>query len=147
MTKCASLERIPKRETPLKAALMAEIRMALPRYQAFRHEDVRSIGIPDLSVTGHKITSWWEAKHATPDFFTFGLQELTCKRLAVAGFCRYIVWYEVGDDLRTLIVHPRDLHSLTPEAEAAGHDHRFVATFMRQVHEHPAVRLRDRIID
>lgn len=138
---------IPKREAELKSALMEEIAFSLHRYWAFRHEDIRRKAIPDISLTGHKFTSWWEAKHATPTFFSFGLQELTCRRLAVAGYCRYIVYFEVGCDLRTLIVHPRHLHELTPEVEVPGHDHRFVAEFMRKVHEDPAVRLRERIID
>lgn len=126
---------------------MDEVRTLLPapRYMAFRHEDVRSVGIPDISVTSHRFTSWWETKHATPDFYTFGLQELNCKRLAQVGFCRYIIWFETPEVCKTLIVHPKHLTDLTPEAEAVGHDHHFITEFMRSVHECPAVRLRDRI--
>jgi len=139
--------KIPKREGELRSQLMDEIAIVLPipRYIAFRHEDVRSIGIPDISLTGHKFQSWWETKHATPDFYSFGLQELTCKRLAQVGYCRYIIYFETAAGCKTLIVHPKHLTDLTPEAEASGHDHRFVAEFMKSVHECAAVRLRDKI--
>lgn len=107
----------------------------LPTFVTLRHEDVRSIGIPDLSVTGGGQTTWWEFKHAVPKYPTFGLQELMMKRLAAHGYCRYVVWWEVGADLRTLIVHPLALKDMVSEVEFHGHDHAAVVAFIQQVHQ------------
>lgn len=127
---------MPKRETPLKAALMKVMRTELPRFVVMRHEDRWTSGIPDFSVDGAGRTSWYEVKHADPEFDSEGIQELTCLRLAVASYCRYVIYYENKDgaEKRTMIVHPKHLHALIPEASVPGYSHAFVAAYIRRVH-------------
>jgi hypothetical protein len=125
-------------ESDLKSPLVRELRHTLPYFVIQRHEDVRTCGIPDLSVTGHKKTTWWEIKNAIPDYPSYGLQELTCQRLEAHGYCRYIIYWEVGGQKRTLIVSPARLKVPkafdTPEAECPGHDHKWVTQFIERVH-------------
>jgi len=80
----------------------------------------------------------WEFKHATPDFDSPGLQELTCMRLAASGHCRYVIWQESrhGSGKRTLIVHPDKVHdkSLVHEDACVGFDHRWLVEYIRKAH-------------
>jgi hypothetical protein len=115
---------------------MEMIKLHLPGFVAIRHEDVRRSGIPDLSLTGHGKDSWLEIKHGDPDFDSEGIQELTMLRLAAAGYARYLIYMEDkdGGNKRTLIVHPKHLGDLEPEAGCMGHDHRWVVEFLRERH-------------
>ena len=123
-----------KDESGLKSALMRQIKIGLPGFVALRHEDVRTSGIPDLSLTRYGRTSWWEFKHAAPNFVSSGIQELTMLRLATAGRAWYVVWHEYGSLKETLIVRPKNLKALTPEASCMKFNHLFVIEFMRKVH-------------
>src|SRR6266852_4323907 len=115
-----------KQESFLKSQLMATIRRELPNFVALRHEDVRTSGIPDLSMTGYGKTSWWEVKHATPTFSSNNLQELILMRLAATVTAYYILYHELKGNKRTLIVHPKQLNNLLPETGCSGFDHLFV---------------------
>ncbi|MCR4301824.1 MAG: hypothetical protein NUV51_09460 [Sulfuricaulis sp.] len=125
-----------KQESLLKSALVRTLKEQLPGFIVLRHEDVRTSGIPDISVTGGGRTSWIEVKHATPHLETRGIQELTCLRLAGAGFCRYLVYQENkrGNGKRTLIVHPKHIGDMLPETFCVGYDHRWVAEYLRKIH-------------
>jgi hypothetical protein len=125
-----------RNESKLKSSLMDIIRTQLPGFVAIRHEDVRRSGIPDLSLTGHGKVSWVEIKHGDPHFDSEGIQELTMLRLAVAGYARYLIYMEDkdGGNKRTMIVHPKKLGTLEPEAECKGHDHRWVTEFFKRRH-------------
>lgn len=122
-------------ESALKSKFMLELKQ-VPGFVALRHEDVRTAGIPDLSVTGHGRTTWWEFKHADPVIRSFRYQELTMQRLATAGFARYVIWLQHanGTAKRTLIVHPRQFDVLRTEHWCSGFDHHFVVDYMKQVH-------------
>ena len=126
---------VNKQESTLKGNLMTHLR-AMKGYLPIRHEDVSTSGIPDISITGYNFTSWLEVKHATPSFKSPGIQELMCLRLAAAGHCRYLIYYEKGAIKRTLIIHPKHLKDLQPEAFCIGFDHEFVVDYIRQIHEH-----------
>lgn len=128
---------MPKRETALKKALMTELRDRLPGFVHQRHEDKFAVGWPDLSCIGFARTSYLEVKHATPNFDSIERQELTMLRLAAASFyARYLVYFEnkSGTLKRTLIVHPKRIHDLFPEASTTGHDHRWVAEHILRIH-------------
>lgn len=120
-------------ESYLKSALMKELKLQLPGFVALRHEDVRSAGIPDMSLTGGGRTTWWEFKLAAPRFASRGIQELTMLQLAAAGFARYVVWEEKRSVMRTLIVHPKRIGTLMPEDWCTGFDMQFIVDFMRKV--------------
>jgi len=115
---------------------MQELRLMLPGFVALRHEDVRTCGIPDLSLTGLNKTTWWEFKYGHPDFSSHGIQELIMLRLAAAGFARYVLWMEVGNGVETtLIVHPKKLKDLEWEVAIPRFDHKAVVSYMKAVHE------------
>ena len=123
-----------KQEQFIRSNLMAQLKMELPGFVFLRHEDVRQNGHPDLSATGIAKTTWWEIKHGTPDFETNGIQELTMLRLAAAGYARYIVFEERKEIQRTLIIHPRHIATVSPEASTIGFDYKWVANYIREVH-------------
>ena len=72
-------------ENTIKDELVKRLRRAAPRFVVFRHEDRFTAGIPDISMTGRGATSWWEVKYLNPRLHSYGLQELTMKRLASPG--------------------------------------------------------------
>lgn len=123
-------------ESGLKAALLKEMRLQLPGFVIQAHADGLRSGVPDWSVDGNGRTSWLEFKHATPDFSSRGIQELTMLRLAAASYARYVVWWEnaQGTGKRTLIVHPKNLKDLVPEAWCVGHNHRWLVEWIRARH-------------
>ena len=127
-------------ESRLKSELMLSIKMRLPHFLALRHEDVRTRGIPDMTVTGNGRTTWFEIKHGTPLFESEGYQELTCRRLASKGFCRYVVYREnaAGADKVTMIVHPdqvaRGQWQMEAEVTVQGYNHTFVADYIHDTH-------------
>lgn len=116
-----------------------------PSFVVFSHQEVRRNGVPDISVDGNGVASRWEFKHATPYFQNRGIQLITCKRLAEANHCMYVIYYEQADGsgAKTLIVHPRDMPPMGPRVsatgmfhdhQAVGHDHRFVVRMIRKAH-------------
>ena len=124
-----------RNESILKSKLMVQLKLDLLSFVALRHEDVRTSGIPDLSLTGFGRTSWWECKHGDPTFASTGIQELTMLRLAAAGYARYIIWEEKRGIERTLIVHPKHLADLEPESWCVGFDMHWLVQQMRHVHD------------
>lgn len=128
---------VGKEENELKAKLVEKIRLDIPRAVICAHQEIRNVGWPDLEVNLAARTSHWECKHGTPNFESHGRQELTMLRLAAASFyARYIIWHSDRDgrNKRTLIVHPKYIGSLEPEAFCIGFDHHFVTQHMRKVH-------------
>lgn len=130
--------RVPKREAELKAAFTKELHRQLPGFISLLQA---TAGAPDRSITGAGRTTHWEFKHATPTFDSPGLQELLCMRLAHAGYCRYVFWWEgaTGIGQRTMIVTPKNVHErqnwlLVPEEVTPGFDHRWLVKFIGQVH-------------
>jgi hypothetical protein len=66
-------------EASVRAALVKKLR-AYKDWVVLRHEDHYTSGIPDISVTGNKITSWWECK-----------LKQQYKSLSTKGIQRYLV--------------------------------------------------------
>jgi len=126
-----------KNETGLRSRQVDAFKLGLPRYVILRHEDVRTVGMPDMSLTGCSKTSWIEFKHGTPDFTSTGIQELTMLRLDAAGYARYVIWMENADGSakQTMIVRPRDFKELRPEASCVGFDYKWVVEYFRRRHQ------------
>lgn len=130
---------MPKREATLKSAAMATIRARLPGFQFFQFS---TAGAPDRLIVGNSLSTYFEFKHATPDFDDDPLQLHTCERLAENGaHCRYVIWWESATGLgqKTMIVHPRMVRErkgwlLVPEEVTPGFDHRWLAEYVRGVH-------------
>lgn len=135
------MSHIEKEEDHHKAKLCTQIRGMMPGFVLQLHQQVRGSGTPDLSLDGLARSSWWELKHATPDFKSPGIQEVTCCRLAAASFCRYIIFFDNGHRKETQIVRPvdvrdrSDFNSIRVEFGWAGFNYAAVADFMRKVHE------------
>jgi len=77
------------------------------KFVVFKHADRFTHGVPDISMTGNSVTSWWELKVADPEFDSPGIQELTMIRLAAGGCARYLI-YSHGT---IRIVEPRNLRN------------------------------------
>lgn len=125
-------------EADLKQTLVKLLRSRAPHFVVFRHEDVSIAGVPDMSVTGYGVTTWWECKHATPYVRSSDLQEIRMRQLAGAGFAaRYIIWSERKDIKRTLIVHPRFFEEWEThyEREWPGFNHRAVVDYLIDLHK------------
>ena len=123
-------------EQTLKAQLVKELRFFLPNFVIIRHEDRITSGIPDISITGHKIGSWWEVKNANPKFASKGIQELMMLRLANSGFAYYVVYYDYQDVQRTYIVDPKDIKKPidTWKVFVPGFDHRWIVLQVKDLH-------------
>jgi hypothetical protein len=135
--------RIPHREGELCDRQLAAIPEVFPPgFKVLRHQDVRHPGYPDWSVSANGRSCWWEFKHGTPTFDDFKLQLQTCRELARASYCRYVIWQESDAGQNTLIVHPdevlaarrRGSWAFHAEAAAPGFDFLFVARFMHRLH-------------
>lgn len=125
------------RESGYKQALMQHLRKNLPGFVLLRHEDRAMAGIPDIQVIGHGRSSWWEAKHATPDFENKMIQTVMMRRIIRAGLlARYIIWEEHHDIKRTFIVHPSLINKWTarPESFASGINHDLILEAIQKVH-------------
>jgi hypothetical protein len=135
--------KIPKHENRFKRRLVREITDTLgPSWLPLTHTEPRIYGRPDITLSGAGRTTWWELKHATPNFTTMDIQELTCRRLAEASFCRYILFYEHDDNKSTIIAHPNEVYGhkgktrgLVYELTWDGHNYPALVDYMRDVHE------------
>jgi hypothetical protein len=133
---------IPKRETELRDAFWKRFEHLFPHYLVLNHQDVRSSGHPDSTLSGYIKTSWWEFKHATPTFTTYKLQELTCARLDNRSFCRYIIFKETHDSSMILVVRPSQilgkkgrLDDVAAESCVNGFDFDWLASIVHRAHK------------
>lgn len=118
-------------EASVRAALVKKLR----RYKdwtVLRHEDHYTSGIPDISVTGNKITSWWECKlrRGSEQLSTKGIQQFLVEQLGKHGHAHYIVY----DEVNVSIFEPQDFprYALT-----AGLNHDWVVQQIRELHGLP----------
>lgn len=136
-----------KTESELKSELSVEF--AGIRGWLFRkHEDVRTAGDPDATLTGRGGTSHWEFKRVPPGYVieTTRVQLRECAHLDRAGLlARYVIWREFADgSCSTEIADPgklwraeRDglrLDAVPAEAVWRGHEIRRLAAEMMAVH-------------
>lgn len=97
-------------------------------------------GAPDRSILGMGLQSNWEFKHGTPDFESPGDQELVCCRIAARAHCRYVIWQEIGDLQKTMIVHPNHIRNrtsyrgFTVEDFCIGFDMRWLVSKVMEAH-------------
>jgi hypothetical protein len=126
-------------EAELKSALVKRVREEFPGFVVFRHEDTLTAGHPDISITGHRRTSWWEAKVERPDrsFDCPGLQERTMVRLARAGFATYIIYEFLSDGTRrTHTVLPADIKDWRQKSVSVeGINHNLILEALRVIHK------------
>lgn len=121
-------------EASLKGRLVSLIQSELLGAMVLRHEDLFRSGTPDMSVTWHARTSWWEVKFCNPRLLSKGIQEQTMLKLEGAGQAFYLL-YELHNGIkRTRIVLPRHLHHAESLLCVPGFDHRAVIEFIKAAH-------------
>jgi len=123
-------------ESILKSQLVKLARDTMPGFVIIRHEDRITSGIPDISISGNKKTTWLEVKYGTPKFASKGIQELMCNRLAIAAFaCYYVIYLERSGEKWTHIVHPRDVGNEEHWLHfTSGFNHQFVIDSIKKEH-------------
>lgn len=128
---------IHKREAEFKSDFAKELKRQYPNFYLLL---LLTRGAADRLVVGNKRYSLWEFKHATPTFDSPGDQELMCMRLNVAGYCRYVVfWESLAGSHRTMIVTPKAVHErkswlLEPEEVTPGFDIPWLVRKVGEVH-------------
>lgn len=113
-----------------------------PGAYAIKHSDGYVSGVPDVSFTLNRWTSWLEFKlseDATPTVrWQHELQRITCVKLATRGTCWLVLYHEAAAVKTTYVLDPRmvkDGRFDVDEAISVGDwDHAFVLDFMREVH-------------
>lgn len=127
-----------KQEGKLKSNFIKELKRQCPDFYILHYS---TAGAPDCEIIGNGITTRWEAKHATPGFVSHENQELLCARLALAGHCRYVFWWESssGTGKKTMIVHPLKVlrrvgHQLEAEAWVEGYDQGWLVEQVKKAH-------------
>lgn len=125
-------------EASIRAALVKKLRQ-YKDWTVLRHEDHYTSGIPDISVTGNKITSWWECKlRKESGLSTKGIQQYTLEQLAKHGYAHYIIFEAtaVRNMTRILIVPPENLFSTsTPFSIKCGSfNYDWVVGVIRELH-------------
>lgn len=86
-------------ETQLLAKLLKDLRARVgTQGVVFKHQDAKTTGVPDFSLTMNGLTSWWEAKKLDKSGRIKGteLQRQRMRELALAGAAWYIVWSDEG---------------------------------------------------
>jgi len=119
------------RENKLCGELVRALRLTLPQFVVFKHADLVTSGIPDISVTGLKRTLWLEVKFANPGVIDRGIQAATMKRLGRAGLAYYVI-YSAGYDA-TYVCSPEQLERFHVNyvQVTRGYDHGAVVAFVK----------------
>jgi hypothetical protein len=125
-------------ENQLNQRMELRLKGLLPGYVIMKHNERAKSGWPDFSIVGNGACSQWEVKLADPTFDSPGIQELTCQRLAVAGYCRYIIFdYRDALNPNTLILHPKDIKvwaANTHERFSVGLAFNMIADYIKTAH-------------
>jgi hypothetical protein len=128
-------------EKDLLSSLVKTLRSGIPHSYIVKHSERivgGTIGVPDITVTANKYTSWYEGKYADQTFSSDGRQDLSMLMLAnYAHHARYIIYEKVGKVKRTYIVHPNDLKNWVTHFEYCfdGYNHEAVCNYIRGVHK------------
>ena len=120
-------------ESTLTQQLIKRVKMDLHGAVVLKHADRFTSGVPDLSITWHGKTSWWEVKYANPRFESPSIQHLTCLRLAIAGTCHYLIF----TPFRIYLVPPNHLETYTVDylAMCEKHDIGWAVQHIREAHQ------------
>jgi hypothetical protein len=111
--------------------LVAYLRKTFPDAVVQRHTDMITAGTPDISVTIAKTTVWLEVK-VTDTGLNFKAREIqrhVVKRLAVAGWCAYVVFER--NPATTSIVLPLAVDNFSYET-SSGKDFSLVCKFIKE---------------
>jgi len=120
------------KESGLTSRLIVACTVTMPGCVIFKHFDVATDGIPDLSMTWNRRTCWVEVKYMEGE--TRETQIVTMKRLAQMGKAWYVRFDTDDAGPRTVIYDPLQppYTVLDPNRIGRGHDTKWVAEFIRK---------------
>jgi hypothetical protein len=125
-------------EGQLNRALVKTLRTELgPEYVVFKHFDRVTAGVPDISVTGRHLVTWFEVKYLTRGLIARGQQRLMLERLGAADCAWYVLYVAPSEQLKnTYIVHPRNVETFARDfvMMTEGFTHRLTVDFIRGRH-------------
>jgi len=119
-------------EAVITKSLMAALNLAMPGGVGFKHFDVSTDGIPDISFTWAKRTLWVEVKYGEGEIRPGQL--ITMRRLGQTGIAYYVRFgFRLDGSPRTVIGTPFTFKGkdVLPPWETDGHDVRKVAAHLR----------------
>src|SRR5688572_13116678 len=114
-------------EATVRSTLVKKLRLYKDWF-VLRHEDHYTSGVPDISITGNKITSWSETKFQRGFSLVDdkGIKKYTLDQLNKFGYARYIIYTPEC----VAIVAP----DLFDPLVFKGHDHLAVVKYFRELH-------------
>lgn len=122
-------------EADLTDSLMGALQDVMPGGVGFKHHDMTTAGIPDVSWSWGGFTVWIEVKFADPVSETRPAQIVTMRHLARAAIAFYVTYKAIAAepmggliDLSVVILSPLNGGLV----EYHGHDHRKVAHFIKE---------------
>lgn len=125
-------------EAALKSILARTLRDVLKPWVVFRHENRFGAGMPDVSVTGMRRTSWIECKlDVGKGLRSREVQDRKIMELATVGWAYYVVWVDRPNRCETIIAGPHELDNLAQvpaERRTPGLNHRWVADYVKALH-------------
>ena len=123
-------------EATLTSDLREVLLAGLPGSVFFKHHDGSTSGVPDFTLTWRRITSWGEVKfYDDRDFDCPELQNITCRKLATAGLCYYLIYERRKGVDRTLIVAPKDMERWREAKDVTmGFNHHWVMRRIAYLH-------------
>ena len=114
-------------EASLTRSLVKALERELPGCVVFKHFDVVTTGMPDLSVTWGRRTCWVEVKY---DEGEVGADQIvTMRRLAQVGVAFFVEFNYTSGIAVTNIIDPHDSQN---NCSFSKHDVRKVAEFIRK---------------
>lgn len=123
-------------EASLRASTLALFRKKHPEAVVFRHEDLFRAGVPDTSISYHRLTSWWEFKYGHPTIHWRGAQAAEMRRLWSCGIPAYYVIFLEKDHQRWTLIVPAtaNYRELKTDHYAQNFSYQTVVEFIDQVH-------------
>ncbi len=121
----------------LSAKLVKALEATMPGSETIKHSDAFTAGIPDLSHSWFRITTWAEVKlDKGKGVKSRKIQERLCGRLARSSRCVYVVYSMRSKQKNVTIRHPTGNHPLECPIlrEFQGFDHAAVAEYIRSEH-------------
>lgn len=125
-----------KNETEYSGELVKALKSVMPNSVIFKHTDMYTSGIPDISATWLRCTSWIEVKVAVGGKIKSQKKRLqleTCKSLERVGICLYVVYTE----LNTHVIKPSNVlpnGTWLDSFDALGENHVWASEVIRARH-------------
>jgi hypothetical protein len=115
-------------EASVTSVLLSVLRHRLPGFVVLKHNDAKTAGIPDISVTGRGLTTWLEIK-VGETIESRMMQQIMLQRLFVAsrGGAFYVLYRSDG-----VVISQPTFRDVSPSITVSQTrmDHQFVLQFL-----------------